>query len=217
MDKVRIVVEYNQLPDERRQAYLFEQGISAETFEGYRQQAAAVIGVDSVQTVEKSRCEELIEQLGSTDESVRRASAKELGRMRGDSVPAIEALVDRMLNDEVEFVRNWSAWSLVRIEPKHLSVVDAFLQVMQQEPVSTVQTWSIIAVSASKTDYVKTRLLEIIERGEPFARLSAINALFRMDSDTSSFHAIVQEALDSDDESLQRQASTILAEIESAQ
>ena len=217
MDKIRIVVEYNQLPNDCKQTYLLEQGISPETFQAYQQEAAAVIGVGTVEPVQKSRCEELMEQLESANEAIRRTSAKELGRMRSDSIPAIEALVDRMLNDEVEFVRNWSAWSLVRIDPKHSTVVDAFLQVIEQEQMSTVQAWSIVAISGSSTDYVKTRLLEIIDVGQPFARVSAINALFRMGSDISSFRAIVQQVSDSEDESWRRQATAVLAEIQSSQ
>ena len=214
MDKVRIVVECNQLAGDKKEAYLLKEGIDQSTFEECQKEAAAVVGIGTIAPIEQSRCQELIEQLRSSNEALRRAAAKELGRMRSDSIPAIEHLIDRMLYDNVDFVRNWASWSLTRIEPKHPAVAEAFLQVIEkEEESSSVLGWSLAGIAASKTDYVINRLFVILNTGTIFVKISAIDAMFRIGNNSSQFIVALKEASDSKDELLRKKAIDVLSEI----
>ena len=45
MDKIRIVVEYNELSESKKADYLKENGIDKKTIEAYQKEAASVMGI----------------------------------------------------------------------------------------------------------------------------------------------------------------------------
>ena len=121
MDKIRIVVEYSELSEDEKADYLKKNGIDQEKLKAYQQEAASVIGagIDLSPPRPKTRCEELIEELKASNDHVRKDAARTLGYMRHRATLAVNALIDRMLNDPIDFVRSWSAWAITRIEPKN--------------------------------------------------------------------------------------------------
>ena len=217
MEKIRIVMEHNQLADSEKEAYLKKEGIDRKIFELYQQEIASNLGIDSINkepVAKKSRCEELIEQLCSSNDEVRRDAARELGRKPRESAEAINTLIERMLNDDADFVRNWSSWALAKIEPQHPDVVEGFLHIIENEKHGeTVRNWSVVGISASKTDYVQDRLIEILNTGESFARISAIEAMHRIGSTSSQFVTALEEASNSLDEILRTEALNTLSRL----
>jgi HEAT repeat protein len=67
-------------------------------------------------SVSAANVDELIKKLGSKDNEVRRAAAKELGELGKGAKPAIKALT-AALSDSDRFVRRWSAEALGKIGP----------------------------------------------------------------------------------------------------
>ena len=87
--------------------------------------------------------------------------------MRHRAKSAVDALIDTMLNDPVDFVRSWSSWALTRIDPRNPDAVEAFLQgIAEDEDSINVRNWCAVGLSASDSDHVHYRLIEILKNDE---------------------------------------------------
>lgn len=75
--------------------------------------------------------QDLIKKLGSSDNEVRRAAAKELGDLGKEAKPAIKALT-LALKDKDRFVRRWSADALGNIGPDAKSSVPALVGMLSE-------------------------------------------------------------------------------------
>ena len=217
MDKIRIVVEYSELSEDQKAEYLEKNGIDEKTLKAYQQEAASVVGVsvNPEPPKPKTRCEKLIEKLQDDNENLRRDAARELGSMRHRATSALDSLVDRMLNDSIDFVRSWSAWALTRIEPRNDKVIDGFLQgIAEDEDSINTRNWCVVGLSVSESDHARKHLIRILNTGEPFAQFAAIEVLSRMDVDSCEFVEGLKLALDSHNESLRTLAKLELARIQ---
>lgn len=215
MDKIRIVVEYNELEKNQKEAYLKKHKIGPEKMEAYQKEAASIIGIKHHPPLPKTRCEELIEQLASSNEDARRGAAKELGHLRHRSIPAVDSLIDRMLNDHIDFVRAWSSWALTRIEPRNPSVIEGFLQCVETEEHSVnARNWSIVGLTVSDSEHAQNRLIQILQTGKPFAQHSAIEILLKIGVKSSGFIEALKNASTSDNASLQKRAHEALSQIQ---
>lgn len=217
MDKIQIVVEYNELLEQKKAEFLEQKGIDEETLKAYQQEAALVLGIsiDSAPPRPKTRCEELIEELRHDNENVRRDAVRELGSMRHKATSAVDALIDRMLNDSIDFVRSWSAWALTRVEPRSPKVIEGFLQSLAEDEHSiNARNWCIVGLSVAESDHAQNRLVKIVHTGEPFAQFAAIEALTRMNVDSSEFIEGLKIAAGSYNESLKQLAKDELCRIQ---
>lgn len=212
MDKIRIVVEYNELSESKKADYLKENGIDKKTIETYQKEAAAVMGI--APPAPKTRLEKLIDALQDDNENVRKDTIKELGGMRHRAKPAIDAIIDRMLNDPIDSVRSWSSWALTRIEPRNTDVTQAFLKCLTEDEESLqARNWSVVGLSVSERVHTEKRLIEVLHTGKPFAQFASIEALSRIGTNSSDFIAGLEIALESPNESLQKLAELKLSSI----
>ncbi len=217
MDKIRIVVEYSELSEDQKAEYLKKNGIDEEVLKIYQQEAASVVGVSvsPEPPKPKSRCEELIEELKDDNENTRRDAVKELGFLRHRATPAVEPLIDTMLNDSIDFVRSWSAWALTRIHPRHEKVIEGFLKALSEdgECINT-RNWSVVGLSVSESDYAKDQLIKILHTGEPFAQFAAIEVLIAIKENSMEYIDGLKIAADSYNESLKLLAQKELTKLQ---
>ena len=217
MDRIRIVVEYSELSESEKAEYLKKNGIDQKTLQSYQQEAAVIIGggQSQLQPQPKTRCEELIDELRERNEYARKDAARELGAMRHRATSAVEALIDRMLNDPIDFVRSWSSWALTRIDPRHPDVIEAFLQcITHDEEAVNARNWCAVGLSVSESDHVVERLIQILKNGQPFAQFSSIQVLSRMHVESPEYIEGLKAATGSDNESLQELARIELLKLQ---
>ena len=217
MDKVRIVVEYSELSEDKKADYLEKNGIDEKTLKTYQQEAASVVGIsiNPSPPQPKTRCEELIEKLQNDNENIRRDAARELGSMRHRAASSLDVLIDRMHNDSIDFVRSWSAWALSRIEPRNPNVIDGFLKSLAEDEHSiNTRNWCVVGLSVSESDHAKTRLIKVLHTGKPFAQFAAIEVLARIGVDSSEFIEGLKIAIGSYNESLRQLAQKELSKIQ---
>ena len=217
MDKIRIVVEYNELSENEKAEYLKNNGIDKETLKLYQQEATSIIGGNLSSPRPKTRCEELIEELKASNDNVRKDAAKELGFMRHRATSAVNALIDRMLNDPIDFVRSWASWALTRVDPRNPDAVQAFLQGLgEDEDATNVRNWCVVGLSVSENDHARKRLIKILKTGKPFAQFSSIEALSRMRVESTEFIEGLKAATKSENQSVQELAQLELSKIQAS-
>ena len=217
MDKIRIVVEYSELSEDQKTEYLEKNGIDEKTLKTYQQEAASIVGisVNPSPPKPKTRCEELIEKLQNDNENIRRDAARGLGSMRHRATSAVDALIDSMLNDSIDFVRSWSAWALSRIEPRNPTVIEGFLQSLAEDEHSiNARNWCVVGLSVSENDHVKNRLIELLHTGKPFAQFAAIEVLAHTGVNSPEFIEGLKITIDSHNESLRQLAQKELSRIQ---
>ena len=167
MDKIRFVVEYSELSEDEKADYLKKNGIDEEQLKTFKLEVVSglVGGLDLAPLRPRTRCDELIEELKASNENIRRDAARELGGMRHRATASVNALIDRMLNDPIDFVRSWSSWALTRIDPRNPDTVEAFLQgIAEDEHAVNVRNWCVVGLSVSESDHV-TLLVPCPKRG----------------------------------------------------
>ncbi len=217
MEKIGIVVEYSELSEDEKADYLKKHGIDQKTLKAYQKEAASILGggMNQEPPRPKTRCEELIDDLVAKNENVRRDAAKELGYMRHKAIAAVDALIDQMLNDEIDFVRSWSSWALTRIDPRNPDVIEAFLQGLAEDEDSlNTRNWCIVGLSVSESDHARNHLIKILKTGKPFAQFASIEALSRMKIKSVEFVEGLKLATDSENESLRELANKELSAIQ---
>jgi len=208
MDKIRIVVEYSGLSEDKRANYLKKNRISQKTLKAYQEEAAKIMGFELPKP--KTRCEELIEELRNENENARRDAVRALGNMRHRATSAISSIIESMHNDSIDFVRSWSAWALTRISPRNPAVIDGFLKSLTEDEESlNTRNWCIVGLSVSDSDEVEEKLLDILHTGKPFAQFASIEVLVRVKNTSLKFVEGLKIALESENASLRK-----LAEIE---
>ena len=219
MDKIRIVVEYGELSENEKADYLKNNGIDEETLKSYQQEAASIIGgsTDLSPPRPKTRCEELIEELKASNDNVRKDAVRELGAMRHRATSAVDALINRMLNDPIDSVRSWAAWALTRVEPRNPDAVQAFLQgIAEDEDAINARNWCVVGLSISESDDVKNRLIQILKTGKPFAQFSSIEVLSRLGVKSTEFIEGLKAAINSENESVRELAQLELSKIQTS-
>lgn len=217
MEKIGIVVEYSELSEDKKADYLKKHGIDQKTLKAYQKEAASILGVgmNPEPPRPKTRCEELIDDLVASNENVRRDAAKELGYMRHKAIAAVDALIDQMLTDEIDFVRSWSSWALTRIDPRNPDVIEAFLQgIAEDEDSLHTRSWCVVGLSVSESDHARSRLIKLLKNGKPFAQFASIETLSRMKVDSVEFVEGLKLATDSENDSLRELANRELSAIQ---
>ncbi|MGK0456985.1 MAG: HEAT repeat protein [Lentimonas sp.] len=217
MDKIRIVVEYSELSEDEKADYLKKNGIDQEKLKAYQQEAVSVLGagMDLSPPRPKTRCEELIEELTARNDNVRKDAARALGYMRHRATLALNALIERMLNDPIDFVRSWSAWAITRIEPRNPDAIEAFIQSLNEdEHAVNVRNWCVVGLSASESDHVQNCMIKVLKTGKPFAQFSSIEVLSRMCPKSPEFIEGLKMAANSENQSLQELANLALSKMQ---
>lgn len=217
MDKIRFVVEYSELSEDEKADYLKKNGIDEEQLKTFKLEVVSglVGGLDLAPLRPKTRCDELIEELKASNENIRRDAARELGGMRHRATASVNALIDRMLNDPIDFVRSWSSWALTRIDPRNPDTVEAFLQgIAEDEHAINVRNWCVVGLSVSESDHVQHRLIKLLNDGRPFAQFSSIEALSRMGVESDEFIEGLRAATKNENESVQELARQKLAKLQ---
>jgi hypothetical protein len=220
MEKIRIVVEYSELSKEEQADYLKENGIDQEQLKAYQKEAVTLLGggLDLSPPRPKTRCEKLVEELKASNENIRTDAVKKLGGMRHRAKSAVGALIDTMLNDPIDFVRSWSSWALTRIDPRDPDAVEAFLKgIAEDEDSINVRNWCVVGLSASESDHVCHRLIEVLNNGEPFAQFSSIEALSRLGVKSTEFIEGLEAATNNKNESVQELARLELSKIKKSE
>ncbi len=221
MDKIRVVVEYNELIENQKAEFLKKNGIDEKTLKNYQNEAASILGIPAAAapaapSKPKTRCEELIEELQHHNENIRRDVVKELGKMRYRATDAVDALIDRMLNDPIDFVRSWSAWALTRVEPRNPKTIKGFLKGLAEDEESVnTRNWCVVGLSVSDCDDAMNSLIEILHAGKPYAQFAAIEVLSNVKTNSPQFIAGLEIALQSTNPSLKKFAEEQLSELKS--
>lgn len=214
IDKIKIVVEYNELDEKERDDYLKKNGINKKTFQEYQQEAASALGISPPKP--KTKCERLIDELQNDNENVRRDAVKALGYMRHRATSAVNALIDTMLNDPIDFVRSWSAWALTRIEPRNPNVIQGFFKGLTEDEASlNTREWCAVGLGVCNNDEMIERLVDVLHNGQPYAQFASIQALSRTRITSPRYVQGLELALKSENGSLRKLVKIELSKLQS--